>query len=1439
MEKNIKYLGRRVAIIAAMSATGETGGAERFYYGLLNALIEQGCDAVLVPIAADESTFDKILENYRNCDALDLSDYDLVISTKAPTYAVKHARHVLYLMHTTRVFYDMFDEVFPWAGEELAEQRQKIIKLDTDAIGGIKKKFSIGYEVTARLKKWNNLDAEVLHPPLGMNRFEKGEVGDYFFMPGRLHSWKRVHLAISAIKDSKLPMRLLIAGTGEAETELKLLCDGDSRIEFLGRVSDDELINYYSNALAVPFIPLREDFGYVTLEAFSSSKAVITCTDSGEPLHFVDHQNTGLVCEPTPQSIRAAMEHLFLNKDIALTMGKRGAESISHITWPQVAQQLLSAGFDDAQSIEESIKKTEKEIKVTVIDMQPIDPPVGGGRLRLLGLYHALGHNIVTRYVGSYDWPGEKYRRHYLTPNLEEIDVPLSDLHHAEALNFAKKAGDKGVIDISFPRLAYLSPEYLDQAREAIKWADVVIFSHPWAFPPLAADIKPETFVVYDSQNVEGLLRAQLLDESNPFELELIRDVVRAEYEIGTRASLILACSTEDRDLFNRVYGWAASKLSIVPNGVMASKITPPTISQRALAKQKVGLSRDSIAAIFIGSDYQPNAEAVNFIVQTLAVELPSVKFVVAGGIGARFKKKLPPNVIITGSLNEEQKLNWLQAADIAINPMFSGSGTNIKMFDFMASGLPVVATAIGARGITTQSTDALIVASSENFTKEIHEIVTSKSLFNLGKINRECVEKNFAWESISPQLGDLLRKKLREQQHKNWDACTFVDAQENDKLRLAHLCTAGHKCGIGEYTVLLAKNLAAHGVSNYAITCNTPNYQPDLFKTDIKGEVGWFYDDVRWCESEFSVGLVKHLKEIGTDAVLIQYHPAFYSAKMLENFIAEAEVAGIRVAVTLHNFILCDTGILRRLSQNGVTFFSHSRQEIASAVLENINLSFLPFGIEALSNPHQKSIEGRDWIKHPPVIATTGFIRPHKGIPSLIKAIALLREEFPGIKLILQCSLYPSDDSQLELTKSLAIIEELGLQSHVVLDTEFYPIAEVYKRLSNADLAVLPYAFSNEGGSAAAATCLGSGLPLIVSKSLIFEELRDAALTLEDNLPESIAQAISETLNSQVIYKSLTSKAMNYGEKNSWNATSNRVIKFLTGTEGSKIDIDPITAAGMLTGERRFYGDDDRLQTQVGSCVANHKMATTKQAGYLLYGPYIALSPGQYRITIRGEVGDTGLDYAGMDVVIDKGSIILAQSSLNVPSLDSEIGSVKINVVTSCSDLEVRVWVNQNTELQVTMIEIAPWQAEQDAGETNPDITTGEDSTHQDAISIEQTGQQQSAQLLSFAPGATEPIQDSAELETQVFQQELADCSTLIPPVSNTPCGKFAVIDDDSDALPALQSAEAELISDHAQILNDASAPRVMTMPSAVQNKWNLSSTNTNRAKAKRKKKR
>jgi hypothetical protein len=67
--------------------------------------------------------------------------------------------------------------------------------------------------------------------------------------------------------------------------------------------------------------------------------------------------------------------------------------------------------------------------RVTVLDMQPIDPPLGGGRLRLLGLYHNLGDDMPTVYVGTYDWPGELLREQALSPTLTERMIPLCDDH--------------------------------------------------------------------------------------------------------------------------------------------------------------------------------------------------------------------------------------------------------------------------------------------------------------------------------------------------------------------------------------------------------------------------------------------------------------------------------------------------------------------------------------------------------------------------------------------------------------------------------------------------------------------------------------------------------------------------------------------------------------------------------------------------------------------------------------------------------------------------------------------------------------------------------------------------------------------------------------------------------------------------------------------------
>lgn len=757
------FSDKRVAILAPESTSGEAGGAERFYQGLLLAIKKRVGHAELISLPTDESTFECIRSNYDQWSALDLSSFDMVVSTKAPTYAVNHPRHVLYLVHTIRVFYDMFDEVFPDANDTLLEQRKTIHSIDTVAIGKIKKCYAIGYEVANRLKKWNSVDAEVMHPPLGIDVFKQGRSEDYFFMPGRLHSWKRVDLAIRAVRLSKCPLKLVIAGTGEAEAELKALAADDPRIVFLGKVSDDELIELYSKALAVIFVPLREDYGYVTLEAFKSGKPVITCTDSGEPLQFIKNGESGFICDPDPKSISSTMEQAISAKEKMIEMGRNGMKSTAHITWKNIANTLLKAGFADS-NMGQSTGSVNVKTKVAILDMQPIDPPVGGGRLRLLGLYHGLGENIDAKYIGTYDWPGERYRQHKLTPTLEEIDIPLSDAHHIAANQLAQEAGGKVVIDLAFSRLCHLSPEYLTKAVEAVDWADVVVFSHPWVFPLIEKHLKSTQMIVYDSQNVEGFLRAQLLNKNNLVERELLREVVQAEYHVGQRAQLIFACSQEDIDLFSRIYEWSANKMKVVPNGVMVSKITTPTKEEKTAAKQSVGLLLNRIAAIFIGSNYQPNIEAATFIVKELASSFPEIDFVIAGGVGACITGDLPENVVITGFVDDEQKLTWLQAVDFAVNPMFSGSGTNIKMFDFMAAGLPVVTTRTGARGIDVSGRDAMLItaADTESFIKTIRRVCEPVLRTHIGDEARLCVEEGYAWEQISRYAGNMIVSKLQ-----------------------------------------------------------------------------------------------------------------------------------------------------------------------------------------------------------------------------------------------------------------------------------------------------------------------------------------------------------------------------------------------------------------------------------------------------------------------------------------------------------------------------------------------------------------------------------------------------------------------------------------------------------------------------------------------------
>jgi GT2 family glycosyltransferase/glycosyltransferase involved in cell wall biosynthesis len=399
--------------------------------------------------------------------------------------------------------------------------------------------------------------------------------------------------------------------------------------------------------------------------------------------------------------------------------------------------------------------------RVTVLDMQPIDPPLGGGRLRLLGLYHGLGATMQTVYVGTYDWPGELLRDQALSPTLTERMIPLSDAHFTASHRLSEQVGGKTVIDSAFASQAHLSPDYLNAARAAAREGDIVVYSHPWLYPLTKNMLdRSRQIVVYDAHNVEGKLRMALLDDG-AMGTRIVRDVVAVEAALCRAADLVLCCSTQDADDFHRIYGVPWDAMRIVPNGSFTRKAQGVNATGKAKLRKDLGLS-DEVVALFLGSGYQPNVEAAQFMIETLAPTLPEMFFVIAGGVGDALKAiRLPQNVRITGSLSEENKGAWLAAADIAINPMFSGSGTNIKMLDFMAAGLPTISTPIGARGIHS-SEAAFAVVASECFTETLRSYAADAAGRNsLGERGKLLVDRHYSWERISTTLGLVLLNRF------------------------------------------------------------------------------------------------------------------------------------------------------------------------------------------------------------------------------------------------------------------------------------------------------------------------------------------------------------------------------------------------------------------------------------------------------------------------------------------------------------------------------------------------------------------------------------------------------------------------------------------------------------------------------------------------------
>jgi glycosyltransferase involved in cell wall biosynthesis len=272
---------------------------------------------------------------------------DGVVSLRFPSFAVKHQRHSCWLNHRMREYYDL------WPGFRSRLSRRGRIKesirrflihrIDEFCLDHrVKKLYAQSKTIQARLSSWGGHACDVLYPPAVVRPYCTEGYGGYFFAVSRLVALKRMDLLVRAAAAARVPCK--IAGEGPELETLQALArelKADKTVEFLGRIDDETLVDHYARCRGVVFPPFNEDYGLVTLEAFSCAKAVITCEDSGGPAEIVEHERNGLVVKPEVTDLAEAMRKLMDDAQAAESLGKEALIEAGRHSWRTVVEKLV------------------------------------------------------------------------------------------------------------------------------------------------------------------------------------------------------------------------------------------------------------------------------------------------------------------------------------------------------------------------------------------------------------------------------------------------------------------------------------------------------------------------------------------------------------------------------------------------------------------------------------------------------------------------------------------------------------------------------------------------------------------------------------------------------------------------------------------------------------------------------------------------------------------------------------------------------------------------------------------------------------------------------------------------------------------------------------------------------------------------------------------
>jgi len=645
-------------------------------------------------------------------------------------------------------------------------------------------------------------------------------------------------------------------------------------------------------------------------------------------------------------------------------------------------------------------------------------------------------------------------------------------------------------VELAFQRMRVLGmPYHVTSACRAL----------PLVFAQREPDCLSRTFIAHDPSGTATGVQASVL---------------------SSLCDTIICVSEAQKKLFTDA-GINAKKVTVIPNGADLTLFEAGDVETRCYNR-----------FVFVGALVAH--KGIDILLQAfanLAGKYPEAELHVYGSAGlwgqeSFFDEKQIsaqcPQIKFFGAVPQQEVARAFQHAGACIIPSRWFDSFPLTAVEALVTGCPVVAFNVGgiSEAVCHDETGVLLPVPDEaSLTQTLEYLLSHPSKL----------------KAYSQQALATARHKFSWAAFVNaFDSCidAAIKRRQLQPGRVGFVTTWNQPCGLATYARFLTKELPLNSFAIFAeITdTSTDNDEPHVTRC-------WHRDSDNYEKLRDAV-LAQDVKVLHLNA-----HASFFHYPRFTRFLEELRSHGVKVIASMHNIYTTEPA-LRELFTSLDTILVHCKENIPEALANGARpeqIQVIRHGVEVRPEVSEDikaavrvsfQIPSQDFI-----VACFGFIQPHKGIESLLDAVASLRSiGMPVTGLI--CGIPHSSDAHAKeyYQRIKQAVHELGISQYIRYTDRFVSENEVSDILGTADIVLMNYRSQHYEASGACAVAVGCGAAVVTSLAPPFQVFEDAVFHATSGYP--VTKAIQMILSEPVLAASLKQQARIYAQKFSWKNT-------------------------------------------------------------------------------------------------------------------------------------------------------------------------------------------------------------------------------------------------------------------------------------------------------------